>query len=256
MTVSEDDDAKFALTEYAVMAHGGHRVRLGGGAAHHRAHPPDPRASGQPGHAHRGRFQIWRHGLRAAKGDIADKLHLHARSIDIGRPDGGRLQATAPLPPHMVKSWKLLGFDPDDTRDPFPPKKRPKRKMKRFLQGRFGRAGGGRLWRAAGRQAGQDARRAIHCCLPTEKLAAAIAAEWRGQGEEVVATTMPLLRLANTVIDGVAANREEVIDAILRFGENDLLCYRAHQPPELVARQTRRLGPAAGLGARNAMAPA
>jgi chaperone required for assembly of F1-ATPase len=73
--------------------------------------------------------------------------------------------------------------------------------------------------------------------LPTEKLASAIAEEWRGQGEEIVATTMPLLRLANTVIDGIAANREGVIGAILRFGENDLLCYRAHQPPELVARQ-------------------
>ena len=73
--------------------------------------------------------------------------------------------------------------------------------------------------------------------LPTEKLASAIAAEWRGQGDEIVPTTMPLLRLANTVIDGVAANRDEVIGAILRFGENDLTCYRAHQPPELVARQ-------------------
>lgn len=73
--------------------------------------------------------------------------------------------------------------------------------------------------------------------LPTEKLASAIAAEWRGQGEEIVATSMPLLRLANTVIDGVAANRDEVIGAILRFGENDLICYRAHQPPELLARQ-------------------
>ena len=73
--------------------------------------------------------------------------------------------------------------------------------------------------------------------LPTEKLASAIAAEWRGQGDEIVPTAMPLLRLANTVIDGVAANRDEVIDAILRFGENDLTCYRAHQPPELVARQ-------------------
>ena len=48
---------------------------------------------------------------------------------------------------------------------------------------------------------------------------------------------MPLLRLANTVIDGVAANRAGVIAAILRFGENDLLCYRAHQPPDLAARQ-------------------
>jgi chaperone required for assembly of F1-ATPase len=73
--------------------------------------------------------------------------------------------------------------------------------------------------------------------LPTEKLANAIAAEWQAQGDEVVATAMPLLRLANSVIDGVAANREGVIDAILRFGENDLLCYRAHQPPELAVRQ-------------------
>jgi chaperone required for assembly of F1-ATPase len=73
--------------------------------------------------------------------------------------------------------------------------------------------------------------------VPTEKLALAIAAEWREQGEEIVATSMPLLRLANTVSDGVAANRDEVIGAILRFGENDLICYRAHQPVELVARQ-------------------
>jgi chaperone required for assembly of F1-ATPase len=74
--------------------------------------------------------------------------------------------------------------------------------------------------------------------LPTEDLAAAIAAEWRGQGEEVIATSMPLLRLANSVIDGVAVNREGVVDAVMRFADNDLLCYRAHQPPDLVARQS------------------
>jgi chaperone required for assembly of F1-ATPase len=73
--------------------------------------------------------------------------------------------------------------------------------------------------------------------LQNEKLASAIAAEWQAQETEVVATSMPLLRLANSVIDGVATNREAVIDAILRFGENDLLCYRAHQPPELAMRQ-------------------
>ncbi len=74
--------------------------------------------------------------------------------------------------------------------------------------------------------------------LPTEKLAAAIAAEWQAQGEDVIATAMPLLRLANTVIDGVATRRGEVTDAVMRFAENDLLCYRAHQPPDLVARQS------------------
>ena len=73
--------------------------------------------------------------------------------------------------------------------------------------------------------------------LPTDTLAVAIADEWAAQGDQIVATTMPLLRLANTVVDGVAVNRAGVIDTILRFGENDLLCYRAHQPPELAARQ-------------------
>jgi len=73
--------------------------------------------------------------------------------------------------------------------------------------------------------------------LPTRRLAEAVAAEWQAQGDEIVATSMPLLRLSNTVIDGVAVNRADVVTAILRFGENDLLCYRAHQPLELANRQ-------------------
>ena len=74
--------------------------------------------------------------------------------------------------------------------------------------------------------------------LPTEKLATAIAVEWRAQGDKIIVTSMPLLRLANTVIDGVATRRPEVTNAVMRFAENDLLCYRAHQPPDLVARQS------------------
>lgn len=92
-----------------------------------------------------------------------------------------------------------------------------------------------------GRPVQTPARNALS--LPTERLALAIAAEWQGQGEEVIATSMPLLRLANSVIDGVAVHREATIDAILRFGENDLLCYRAHQPPDLAARQRQGWDP-------------
>ena len=84
-------------------------------------------------------------------------------------------------------------------------------------------------------------RRAL--ALPTESLAEAIAVEWQSQGGEIIATTMPLLRLANTVIDGVVLNARDVVSAILRFGENDLLCYRAHQPPELVKRQAEGWDP-------------
>jgi len=60
------------------------------------------------------------------KGEIDNRLHLHARSIDIARPDGGRLSVTAPLPPHMRKAWQLLGFDPEMNSNPFA--KKPRRK--------------------------------------------------------------------------------------------------------------------------------
>jgi chaperone required for assembly of F1-ATPase len=73
--------------------------------------------------------------------------------------------------------------------------------------------------------------------LPTRALAEAIAQEWRAQGEKIVSAAMPMLRLANTALDGVAQTREAVIAAILRFGEHDLICYRASAPAELAARQ-------------------
>ena len=59
-------------------------------------------------------------------GEIEDRLHLHARTIDIAHPDGGRLRVTAALPPHMLKTWKLLGFDPDYAANPFAERKKKK----------------------------------------------------------------------------------------------------------------------------------
>ena len=44
-------------------------------------------------------------------GGVQNRLHLHARRIDIPHPSGGRLRVTAPLPPHMVQTWNLFGFD-------------------------------------------------------------------------------------------------------------------------------------------------
>lgn len=73
--------------------------------------------------------------------------------------------------------------------------------------------------------------------LSTRALAEAVADEWAGQGDEIVPATMPFLKLSNTAIDGVAANRADVIAAILRFGENDLLCYRAGEPSDLARLQ-------------------
>ncbi|MER2536448.1 MAG: RluA family pseudouridine synthase [Rhizobiaceae bacterium] len=44
-------------------------------------------------------------------GGIQNRLHLHARRIVIPHPDGGTIDVTAPMPPHMKQSWNLLGFD-------------------------------------------------------------------------------------------------------------------------------------------------
>lgn len=44
-------------------------------------------------------------------GGIQKRLHLHARHIAIPHPSGGVLDVTAPLPPHMVQTFNLLGFD-------------------------------------------------------------------------------------------------------------------------------------------------
>src|SRR6201999_4007641 len=119
MTVSDEDDAKFALTEYAVMGQAGqefawvaakpvtgrtHQIRV------HLASLGTPIV---------GDFKYG--GVEAkGKGAIADKLHLHARTLDIARPDGGRVTVSAPLSPHMAKSWAFLGFYPENKGDGFP----------------------------------------------------------------------------------------------------------------------------------------
>jgi 23S rRNA pseudouridine955/2504/2580 synthase len=44
-------------------------------------------------------------------GALSRKLHLHARSIAIQRPNGSSLEVEAALPEHMVRTWDFLGFD-------------------------------------------------------------------------------------------------------------------------------------------------
>jgi chaperone required for assembly of F1-ATPase len=74
--------------------------------------------------------------------------------------------------------------------------------------------------------------------LPAEGLARTIASEWNGQGDVIDPGTMPSTRLANSVIDGVADRRAEVLDDLAAYAGSDLLCYRAEAPERLVERQT------------------
>jgi chaperone required for assembly of F1-ATPase len=75
--------------------------------------------------------------------------------------------------------------------------------------------------------------------LPSRALAEAVADEWRAQGERIDPTTMPLTKLANSAIDGVAGREQAVIDDIMNHAASDLLCYRAPGPRGLVEAQAK-----------------
>ncbi|WP_395664253.1 RluA family pseudouridine synthase [Methylocella sp.] len=49
--------------------------------------------------------------MRAIPEGVEKKLHLLARRLVLPHPRGGILDVTAPLPPHMAKSFELFGFD-------------------------------------------------------------------------------------------------------------------------------------------------
>ena len=98
-----------------------------------------------------------------------------------------------------------------------------------------------------------QARRAL--ATPSRELTAAIADEWSAQTDVIDPANMPLTRLANSIIDGVADNAQEVRDDIVKYLGSDLLFYRADGPEGLTERQAAAWDPvvrwaADALGAR------
>jgi chaperone required for assembly of F1-ATPase len=93
----------------------------------------------------------------------------------------------------------------------------------------------------------------------TAELALLLRDEWDAQGERIDPGTMPVTRLVNTAIDGVAAEMQGVREDVIRYAGSDLLCYRADGPDELIERQTELWDPLvewaqATLGARFVLA--
>jgi chaperone required for assembly of F1-ATPase len=87
--------------------------------------------------------------------------------------------------------------------------------------------------------------------VPTRALAEALAAEWRGQGQEIDPTTMPMTRLVNSALDGVAREMTATTAEIVRFAGSDLLCYRAGEPETLVTAQNAVWNPILDCFRRN-----
>ena len=114
--------------------------------------------------------------------------------------------------------------------------------MKRFYkQAEAAPAAGGYAVMLDGRAVKTPARNSLE--VPGAALAEAIAAEWNAQGEEVEPRSMPLTGLANAAIDRVAPDPEAFAQNLARFGESDLLCYRAEGPASLTGRQAELWDP-------------
>lgn len=88
----------------------------------------------------------------------------------------------------------------------------------------------------------------VPLALPTEALAEAIADEWRAVSGDVDPCAMRLTGLANAAIDRVEPARFAA--GLAKYGESDLLCYRADAPPPLVERQAAAWDPILGWARR------
>lgn len=86
-----------------------------------------------------------------------------------------------------------------------------------------------------GRTARTPARK--HLAVASRPAAEALAAEWDAQIGEIDPSRMPLTRLVNSALDGVADQHEAVRAEIVRYAGSDALCYRASEPEALVERQ-------------------
>ena len=161
-------------------------------------------------------------------------------------------------------SNKPTGFDADffppaTERDPVKAARDPARPLpKRFYKEAVAApADGGYGIFLDGRPVNTPARHPL--VAPSRPLAEAIAAEWAGQGETIDPATMPLTKLMNTALDGVAAQMVEVETDVAKYAASDLICYRAGEPESLAAAQAAAWDPLVAfardkLGAKFALA--
>ncbi len=108
-----DEGASHAVTYYAVVETSAQKLAWVSlkpvtGRTHqlraHMAHV-DHAIVGDPKYFNKENWQL--------PGGLQNRLHLLARRIVIPHPRGGVIDVSAPLPPHMLQSWNLLGLEAD-----------------------------------------------------------------------------------------------------------------------------------------------
>jgi len=79
--------------------------------------------------------------------------------------------------------------------------------------------------------------------VPVRGLAEEVAAEWSAQTDEIDPGSMPFTRLCNAAIDNMGDKAIAVEEMLGRYGETDLVCYRAESPDALRAAQAAAWDP-------------
>ena len=131
--------------------------------------------------------------------------------------------------------------------EPIDPTAASQRNMRPALRRRFyeqvsiEEGEGGHGVQLDGRPVRTPARRLL--AAPTRGLAEVLAAEWRAQREVIDPANMPVTRLANSIIDGVADAPAPVAAEVEKYLASDLVFYRAASPEGLVALQSAAWDP-------------
>ncbi|XP_046276798.1 ATP synthase mitochondrial F1 complex assembly factor 2 [Marmota monax] len=80
--------------------------------------------------------------------------------------------------------------------------------------------------------------------VPNEALAIAVATEWDSQQDTIKFYTMHLTTLCNTSLDNpTQRNKDQLIQAAVKFLDTDTLCYRVEKPETLVELQKNEWDP-------------
>jgi chaperone required for assembly of F1-ATPase len=136
----------------------------------------------------------------------------------------------------------LSMFGARDAHEPRDPMKAAQSSMRGALPRRFfvrvdiAAAEGGFALLLDGRTARTPKKRVL--TTPNAEAAAALAAEWDMQRDLLDPARMPLTRLLNSALDGVAETADAVRAETARYAGSDLICYRADAPEALVERQS------------------
>jgi chaperone required for assembly of F1-ATPase len=136
---------------------------------------------------------------------------------------------------------EVLGQSPFDPEEAVRQSTRGPQRKRFYTTAGVAAAAGGIAITLDGKPVRTPSRRPL--AAPTAEIAEAIAAEWAAQKDIIDPMTMPLTRLANSVIDAVTDRVEAVADDVTRYFESDLLFYRAGHPEALVEREARHWDP-------------